>query len=152
MDTRTTDQSKRQKSFAFNKKLFRLTIGGGAVFWVTTIVTSLLPIAAKYRAAFSNWSMQTVWLASLPMGIIIGCCVSCFLLRFADKIPVRGPILRSVILSSIALVIAVILFDVPMLLQMQGAPLYYFLIGVLFNAVRFLLLGISVGYLNKRIR
>ena len=152
MDTRTAHQNKRQKSLTFNKKLFRLTIGGGAVFWVTTIVTSLLPIAAEYRAAFSNWSMQTVWLTSLPMGMIIGCCVSYFLLRFADKIPVRGPILKSIILSSIALVIAVILFDVPMLLQMQGAPLYYFLIGVLFNTVRFLLLGISVGYLNKRIR
>ena len=150
MDTRATDQSKRQMSLAFNKKLFRLTIGGGAVFWVTTIVTSLLPIAADYRAAFSNWSIQTVWIASLPMGIMIGCCVSYILLRFFEKIPVRNPILKSVILSAVALVIAIILIDVPMILNDPGASLYYFLIGVLFNMVRFLLLGFSIGYLYKK--
>jgi hypothetical protein len=32
-----------------SKKLFKLTIGGGLVFWATTIATSLLPIAAEYR-------------------------------------------------------------------------------------------------------
>lgn len=149
MAARATDQSKRQKSFMFNRKLFKLTIGGGAVFWVTTIVTSLLPIAAEYRAAFSNWSIYTVWVASLPMGMIIGCCISYFLLRFFEKIPARGPILKSVILSSIALVIAIILFDVPMLLNEPGASLYYFLIGLMFNAVRFLFLGCSIGYLYK---
>lgn len=152
MDTHAADQNKRQKSLTFNKKLFSLTIGGGAVFWVTTIATSLLPIAAEYRASFSNWSIQTVWIASLPMGMMIGCCVSYLLLRFFEKIPARDPILKSVILSSIALVIAVILIDVPMILQKPGAPMYYFLIGVLFNAVRFLLLGISIGCLYKRIR
>jgi hypothetical protein len=36
-------------------RLFILTIGGGAAFWGATIATSLLPIAAKYRDAYSNW-------------------------------------------------------------------------------------------------
>ena len=150
IDTQATDQSKLQKSHTFSKKLFRLTVGGGAVFWVTTIVTSLLPIAADYRAAFSNWSIYTVWIASLPMGMIIGCCVSYFLLRFFEKIPARDPILKSVILSAITLVIAIILIDVPMILNDPGASLQYFLIGVLFNTVRFLFLGFSIGYLFKR--
>jgi hypothetical protein len=152
METRVTDQIKRQKRFKINKKLLlKLTIGGGVVFWLTTIATSLLPIAADYRAAFSNWSIQTVWVASLFMGIIIGCCVSYLLLRFFEKIPAKGPILKSVILSFIALAIAVILIDVPMILQEPSAPLYYFLIGVMFNAVRFLFLGFSIGYLYKRL-
>jgi hypothetical protein len=34
--------------------LSKLTIGGGVVFWVTTIAISLLPIAAEYRSAFSK--------------------------------------------------------------------------------------------------
>ena len=113
METRATGRRKRQKSHGFYKKLFKLTIGGGVVFWVITIVTSLLPIAAEYRAAFSNWSIQTVWVGSLLAGMIIGCCVSYFLLRFFDKIPTKNPILKSVILSFIALVIAIILIDVP---------------------------------------
>ena len=133
--------------------LSKLTIGGGVVFWATTIATSLLPIAAEYRAAYSNWSIQTVWVASLFVGVIIGCCVSYFLLRFFDKIPTKNPILKSVILSFIALVIAIILIDVPQsfLLPKLSDALYYFLIGVMFNGARFLFLGIVIGYLYKRL-
>ena len=82
-----------------SKKLFRLTIGGGMVFWATTIATSLLPIAAEYRAAYSDWSIQTVWVYSLPMGMIIGYGVSYFLLFYFDKIPSKNPILKSRIIE-----------------------------------------------------
>lgn len=151
MKTRTPGQSKQQRSFEFHRKLYKLTIAGGLAFWVTSIATSLLPIAAKYRAAYSNWSIHTVWVGSLFAGIIIGCCVSYFLLRFFGKIPAENPILKSVILSSIALVIAIILIDVPMILHATGGVLYYFLIGVVFNTARFLFLGIAIGYLYKRL-
>jgi hypothetical protein len=135
-----------------SKKLFKLTIAGGLVFWAITIATSLLPIAAEYRAANSNWSVQTVWVASLVMGLIIGYCVSYFLLRYFDKIPSKNPILKSVILSFIALVIAVILIDVPQSFfgtSNSSDAVYYFLIGVMLNAARFLLLGIGIGYLYR---
>lgn len=130
--------------------LSKLAIAGGAVFWAATFVTSLLPIAAEYRAAFSNWSIQTVWMASLPVGIIIGCGVSYFLMRFMDRNPIKNPILQSVNLSLVALVIATVLIDVPMSLHGQSNALYYFLIGVLFNGVRFLFLGLAIGYLCRR--
>ena len=150
METRVTNQKKRQKRFKVNKKLLlKLTVGGGVVFWLTSIATSLLPIAADYRAAFSNWRIQTVWVGSFFMGMIIGSCVSYFLLRFYEKIPAKGPILKSVIISFIALVIAVILIDVPMSLQEPHISLYYLFIGVMFNTVRFLFLGIVIGYLYK---
>jgi NhaP-type Na+/H+ or K+/H+ antiporter len=87
------------------------------------------------------------------MGLIIGCCVSWSLLRFFERIPTKDPILKSVILSSIALVIAILLIDVPqsfVLFKSDGA-VYYFLIGVLFNAARFLFLGLVIGYLYKRL-
>ncbi len=146
-------RSKRQTSYEFYKKLFILTIGGGVVFWATTIATSLLPIAAEYRAAFSNWSIQTVWVDSLLVGMIIGCCVSYFLLRYFDKIPTKNPILKSVILSFVALVIAIILIDVPRSFLLPGPSdaLHYFLIGVMFNVARFLFLGLVIGYLYKRL-
>jgi Na+/phosphate symporter len=137
-----------------SKKVFKLTIAGGLVFWATTIATSLLPIAAEYRAAYSNWSIQTVWVTSLLMGMVIGYCVSYFLLRYFDKIPSKNPILKSMILSFIALIIAVILIDVPQsFFGMRNSfdASYYFLIGVMFNVARFLLLGIVIGYLyNER--
>jgi hypothetical protein len=149
METRASGGSKRQTSYEFYKKLFKLTIGGGIVFWVITILTSLLPIAAEYRAAFSNWSVQTVWVDSLFVGLIIGCFVSYFLLRFFDKIPTKNPILKSVILSFVALVIATILIDVPRSFYGSSDAWYYFLIGAMFNLTRFLFLGIVIGYLYK---
>ena len=145
-----TTEMLKAGSTILSKKLFKLTVGGGLVFWATTIATSLLPIAAEYRAAYSNWSMQTVWVTSLLMGMIIGYCVSYFLLRYFDKIPSKNPILKSVMISSIALIIAVIVIDVPQsFFGMRDSfdALYYFLIGVLFNIARFLLLGIVIGYL-----
>ena len=151
METRATDRSKRQTSYEFYKKLLKLAIGGGVVFWATTIATSLLPIAAEYRAAFSNWSIQTVWVDSLLVGMIIGCCVSYSLLRFLDKIPTKNPILKSVTLSFIALVIAIILIPNPPGFHGQGDAVYYFLIGVMFNVARFLFLGLVIGYLYKRL-
>lgn len=144
-------QSTRQQSYEFLMKLCKLAIAGGAAFWVTTLATSLLPIAAKYRAAFSDWSIQTVWFSSLIAGLIIGCFVSYFLLRFSPRVPAKSPISISVVLSCIALVIAIILIDVPMLLHAPGNALYFFFIGVAFNAARFLLLGIAVGYLYRKL-
>jgi hypothetical protein len=140
----------KKRDSTYFSMLYKLTIMGGVVFWATTFITSLLPIAAKYRAAFSNWSVQTVWVASLLIGLIIGCCVSYFLLRSMGKNPSQNPVLKSVRLSTIALVFAIVLIDVPQSFHGQVDVLYYFFIGVLFNTVRFLLLGFSIGYLYKR--
>jgi len=150
METQASGRSKRQTSYEFYKKLFKLTIGGGVVFWVITFAISLLPIAAEYRAAESISNIQTVWVGGLLVGMIIGWCVSYSLLRFFDKIPTKNPILKSVILSFVALVIVMILIEVPASFRASDA-LYWFLIGVIFNVPRFLFLGIVIGYLYKRL-
>lgn len=150
METRAAGRSKRQMSYEFYKNLCKLTIGGGVAFWAATIATSLLPIAADYRAAYSNWSIQTVWIASLFVGLIIGCCVSYSLLGFFDRIPTKNTILNSMILSFIALIIATILIDVPRSLHGSSDGLYWFLVGFMFNTARFLFLGFVVGYLYIR--
>ena len=134
-----------------SKNLFKLTIGGGVAFWATTIAISFLPIAAEYRTAFSKANIQTVWVASLPAGLIIGCCISYSLLRYFDKIPTKNPILKSVITSLIALVIATILTLVPHSFPGQSDVLYYILIGIMLDALRFLFLGIVIGFLYKRL-
>ena len=145
MKTQAISRSRRQKPFGFYKALCKRTVVGGIVFWSTTIATSLLPIAASYRAAFSNWSIQTVWIDSLFMGMIIGCCVSYALLRFNDEIPAKNSILKSVTLSTLALIFALVLVDVPMISRGSSDALHYFLIGAVFNTTRFILLGIAIG-------
>ncbi|MGZ4928219.1 MAG: hypothetical protein ACXV76_08055, partial [Halobacteriota archaeon] len=97
-------------------------------------------------------SIQTVWVDSLPVGLIIGCCVSYSLLRSSDKIP-KNPISKSGILSFIALVISIILIQVPQCFLLLGPSdaLHCFLIGIALNVPRFLFLGIVIGYLYKRL-
>ena len=151
METRATGRSKQQTSSEFYKKLFKLTIGGGVVFWAITFAFSLLPIAAVFRAALSISYIQVVLVESLLGGMIIGCCVSYFLLRFFDKIPTKNPILKSVIISLIALVIMTILNLVPHSFLGQSDVLHYFLIGIMLDAPRFLFLGIVIGYLYPRL-
>ena len=152
METRATVRSKQQTSHEFYKKLFKLTIGGGVAFWATTVAISLTPIRAEFRAAFSMDYVQSVLVEGLLGSLIIGCFVSFFLLRFFDKVPTKNPILKSVILSFIALIIATILLEVPgSFLTNTGDVLHVFLIGTLFNVLRFLALGIVIGYLYKRL-
>jgi hypothetical protein len=133
------------------KNVLGLGVAGGLAFWVATIAISLLPIAAEYRSAFSKANIQMVWAASLPAGLIIGCCVSYSLLRFFDKIPTKNPILKSVIISLIALVTTTILNLVPHSFLGQRDILHYFFIGIMLDAPRFLFLGIVIGYLYKRL-
>ncbi|MDD5190277.1 MAG: hypothetical protein PHE50_04460 [Dehalococcoidales bacterium] len=126
-------------------------IGGGVAFWTTNFAISRTPIAAEYRAALSI-SYFPMLVESLLAGLIIGFCVSYFLLRFFDKIPTKNQILKSVILSFIALIVVTILIEVPVRFLTNTHPaLRYFLIGGMFNVLRILALGIVTGYLNKRL-
>jgi hypothetical protein len=84
---------------------------------------------------------------ALVGGMIIACCVSYFLLRFFDKIPTKNPILKSVILSFVALVIIEVLSTFGNL----SNAYVFLLIDTVMNVPRFLALGIVVGYLYKRL-
>jgi len=128
------------------RKIVVLAVVGGLAFWAVSIATSLVPITVDYRAA--RWSAETVWVGSLPAGLIIGFLLSFVLIRFFDKIPTKNPILKSVILSIIALVISTILLEAPSSFGTSNA-LYYFLFGTILNVPRFLILGVVVGYLCK---
>ena len=130
------------------KKIVVLAVVGGLTFWAISIATSLVPITADYRVA--RWSAQTVWVGSLPAGLLIGFLMSFFLVRFFDKIPTKNPIVKALILSIIALVIGAILLEAPASFGTSDA-LYYFLFGTMLNVPRFLFVGIAIGYLYKRL-
>ncbi len=147
METRATGQRKRQTSDTFYKKLYKLAIGWGVAFWATTIAFSLLPLAAEFRAALSLSYLQTVLVGSLIGGLIIGFLVNYALLRFYDKIPTKNPILKSEILSLVALVIALIVVQVPASRLGSSDALHVFLIGATLNVPRFLIPGVVIGYL-----
>ena len=147
METRATGRSKRQTSYEFYKKLYKLTIGGGVEFWAITIAFSLLPIAAEFRAALSISYVQMILVEALIGGLIISCGLSYILLRFFEKIPTKNPILKSVILSFVALVGIEALST---FVNLSNASVYL-LIDTGMNVPRILALGIVIGYLYKRL-
>jgi hypothetical protein len=149
METLATGRSKREASHELYQKLFKLTLAGGLAFWAANFAISLTPIAAEYRAALSISYLPMI-VDSLIGGLIIGFFVSYFLLRYFNKIPAKNPILKSVILSFIALIIVTILLQGPAGFLTPSDALRYFLIGTMFNVLRILALGIVIGYLSKR--
>ena len=132
------------------RKVVILAIVGGLAFWLTNFAISRTPIAAEYRAGLSI-SYFPMLVEALVGGLIIGFGVSFFLVRFFDKIPTKKPILKSIILSSIALILFTILLEVPAkFLTNTNDAFHYFLIGTLFNVLRILALGIVIGYLYEK--
>jgi hypothetical protein len=128
-----------------------LAAAGGFAFWVANLAISLTPIAAEYRAALSIPYLPML-LEALLGGLIIGFCVSYFLLRFFDKVPVRNPLLKSVIISAIVLMVITMLIEVPAKLFTATSDAWrYFLIGAMFNVLRVLALGIVIGCLHGRL-
>ena len=150
MEQGVSCHKKREKPAGHSKLLLKLTLIGGIVFWLTSILTSLLPLAAQYRAAFSNWSIYTVWIGSLLIGLLNAFLLSWLLLRLHTKYPNQNVIRWAVLFSAGVLLIALLLVDLPMFLQGTRENLIYFLVGIAFNIVRFLLLGLAIGYTLTR--
>jgi NhaP-type Na+/H+ or K+/H+ antiporter len=141
----------RQTPSGLYKHLAKLALGGGVAFWATNFATSLVPIAAEYRAALSISYLPMVLVESLLGGLLFGFFVSYFLIRLFDRIPTENPILKAEILSVVALVIGIIVAGVGASRLEPSGALRYFLIGALLNVPRFLILGLVVGYLYKRL-
>ncbi len=95
-------------------------------------------------------SYYPMLLESLVGGLIIGLWVSYPLLRFFDRIPAKDPILKSVILSSIILVIVTILFGGPSSFLVTNNLVRYFTISTAINVMRILALGLAIGYVCKK--
>jgi hypothetical protein len=134
-----------------SNQLLKLTLAGGAGFWVANFAISLTPIAAEYRAALAI-AYVPMLLEALVGGLLLGFVVSYCLLRFFDNLPPPNPILKSLMLSLIALVGVTLLIEVPA--KFFGATsdaVRYFLIGGMFNVVRIFALGMGIGSLYERI-
>src|SRR5512143_2013332 len=135
----------QQKKTTQSKEITILAVAGCLAFWLANFAISRTPIAAEYRAAMSI-SYYPMLLESLIGGLIIGLWVSYPLLRFFDKIPGNDPILKSIILSSIVLVIITILLGGPSSFFATNNVLRYFIMGTVFNVIRIFALGIAIGY------
>jgi hypothetical protein len=142
--------NKMTRSKVIWRNVLILAVAGGLAFWLANFAISRTPIAAEYRAALSI-SYFPMLLEALLAGLVIGFCVSYFLLRFFDKIPTRDPISKSVILTFIVLIIVTISIGGPSSFLATGNVLRYFLIGTIFNVIRILALGVVIGILYDKL-
>jgi hypothetical protein len=140
----------QQKKMTHSKEITILAVAGGLAFWLANFAISRTPIAAEYRVALSI-SYYPMLFEALLGGLMIGFCVSYFLLRFFDKIPTQDPISKSVTLTFIILIFVTILIGGPSSFFATGNVWRYFVIGTIFNLLRFLALGIVVGYLYDKL-
>lgn len=141
-----------QKKMTQSKEMTLLAAAGGLGFWAANFAISLTPIAAEYRAALAI-SYFPMLLEALLGGLIIGFCVSYFLLRFYDKTPTKKPLLKSVLFSVFVLIIVTMLIEVPAKFLVPTSDAWrYFFIGTMFNTLRILALGIVIGYLFDRFK
>ncbi len=131
------------------KKALVLTPVGGLAFWLANFAISRTAIAAEYRAAMSI-SYNPMLLESLIGGLIIGLWVSFFLLRFYNRVPGKNPIVKSVLLSTLVLVIVTVTLGGPSSFFATSNVLRYFIIGTVFNVIRITALGIAIGYVYQR--
>jgi len=132
------------------KKVLVLTLVGGLAFWLANFAISRTAIAADYRAGMSI-SYYPMLLESLIGGLIIGLWVSFPLLRFYNRIPGKNPIIKSVLLSTLVLVIVTVTLGGPSSFFATSNVLKYFIIGTVFNIIRITALGIAIGYVCMRL-
>jgi hypothetical protein len=151
MATQAPGRSQRQTPSGVYTHLPKLALGGGVAFWAANFATSLVPIAAEYRSALSISYLPMVLVESSLGGLVIGSFVSYFLIRLFDRIPTQSPVLKAEILSVVALVIGIGVAGVGASRLEPNDALRYFLIGALLNVPRFLILGLVIGYLYKRL-
>ena len=121
-------------------------LGGGLAFWLANLAMSLTPVAAEYRAALSIPYVPML-VEALVGGVVLGLCVSYALVRRAARIRVTSPVIAGMALSVVALTAATLIVDLPAKLL---TPVSYLLVAALFNAVRFLALGATIGALYGR--
>jgi sugar phosphate permease len=119
-------------------------------FWAANFATSLLPVAAEYRAARSIAYLPMVLVESLVAGLIVGLLVSFFLLRVSDRLPTGSPMMKAILLSFVALLVLTIVTWAAANVGGPSDASGSFLMGTLLNFPRFLALGIAVGYFHKR--
>ena len=152
MDIRTTRELGQPGPLAARHRLLVLTVAGGTAFWAGTLTTSLLPIAAEYRTAFSISHARNLLIEAPVAGLLVGWCVAYLVHRFAERIPGSSPVAKAVFVSLGALVVAgLAIRGAGLLVQPTHPDLGWFAVGAALDLPRFVILGIALGLIGDRI-
>jgi hypothetical protein len=126
-----------------------LTLTGAGAFWSANLVISLTPVAADYRAALSIRYVAMLVEAAVG-GLLLAGVIALALTRWSVLVPRRGTVAPATLLSLAALVAVTALVEVPAKLG-SGVDdaAHWLLVATVFNAIRILALGLSMGLVAR---
>ena len=124
-------------------------LAGGAAFWLANLVISMTPVAAGYRSALSIPYLPMLVEAAVG-GLVVAGAVAFLLARYPERFPGAGPLRKALLLGLGALVLLTVLVEVPSKLRSDVAdPGHWLLVATVFNAIRILALGVTIGLVTR---
>ena len=138
-----------QTPVATSRRMWGPAVAGAAAFWAVTLLLSLTPAAAEYRAALSIRYGSMLAQAAVG-GLLIGVIVSWALLRFPRRIPGPTTMAKSLTLSVIVLLVVTVMVEAPA--KFTGAlddPWRYLLAALVLNVLRIGALATVIGHRAK---
>ena len=126
-----------------------LALSGAAAFWLTNVVLSMTPVAAGYRSALSIPYVPML-LEAAAGGLVVAGPVALLIAQFPDRVPGSGPLRKAMLLAVGALVLLTVLVEVPSkLLSGVADPGHWLLVATVFNAIRLVALGVTIGLITR---
>lgn len=133
--------SRGDVSLAVYKMSYKPAIAGFAAFVLARVATHLLvPNPAGFHTS------PLIDIGTVFLGAIVAFSIAWYLIRYYDRIPLDGPILKSVVLSALALVI----LDGLSTLASQGNA-FYFAVYLVYEAATFAATGVAIGFAYGRL-
>ena len=124
-------------------------LAGAAAFWLANLVISMTPVAAGYRSALSIPYLPMLVEAAVG-GLVVAGAVAFMLVRYPQRVPGAGPLRKALLLGLGALVLLTVLVEVPSKLRSDVAdPGHWLLVATVFNAIRILALGVTIGLVTR---
>lgn len=126
-----------------------VALAGAAAFWLANLGISLTPAAAAYRDALSIAYVPMLVEAAVG-GLVVASLVTLPLARTPERVPGRGLLAKGVLLALAALVLVTVVLEVPAKLRADVADAgHWLLVATVFNAVRILALGVTIGLVAR---
>ena len=107
------------------------------------------PVAAGYRSALSIPYVPMLLEAAAGVLVVAG-PVALLVAQFPDRVPGSGPLRKAMLLAVGALVLLTVLVEVPSkLLSGVADPGHWLLVATVFNAIRLVALGVTIGLITR---
>ena len=116
---------------------------------MANLAISMTPLAAGYRSALSIPYLPMLVEAAIG-GLVVAGAVAFMLVQYPQRVPGAGPLRKALLLGLGALVLLTVLVEVPSKLRSEVAdPGHWLLVATVFNAIRILALGVTIGLLTR---